>query len=202
MRGVWWLRVGLMAVSAGCGPMGVQGHAEHPRSAGRAVVESFWASRTQGGPAETLLSRYRLPPAGDWPFNSHDFEREDEDDDRTFYSTPRMVHHIDEGARKAWTKHLKSVLAPAAGGEGGTVDVLDLCSSWVSHLPSKGLSGGRQLGRVLGHGMNRVELEKNPALTEIIVQDLNAEPKLAQIPSQSLDAVIVSPPACTPIQFP
>ena len=51
-------------------------------------------------------------------------------------------------------------------------DVLDLCSSWVSHLPD------RPLGRVSGLGMNARELEANQRLTEFVQADLNAEPKL------------------------
>jgi SAM-dependent methyltransferase len=52
--------------------------------------------------------------------------------------------------------------------------VLDLMSSWVSHLP-------REVAyrRVAGLGMNAEELAANPRLTEWCVQDLNADPRLA-----------------------
>ena len=51
--------------------------------------------------------------------------------------------------------------------------MLDLCSSWISHLPDD-----LKLGRVAGLGMNEEELKRNGRLTEYVVQDLNEEPKL------------------------
>ena len=50
-------------------------------------------------------------------------------------------------------------------------DVLDICSSWVSHYPQdwKG-------GNVVGLGMNEFELSKNPQLTSYDVKDLNVDP--------------------------
>jgi ubiquinone/menaquinone biosynthesis C-methylase UbiE len=51
--------------------------------------------------------------------------------------------------------------------------ILDLMSSWVSHLPPE-----ITYGRVVGLGMNEVELKENPRLDEYVVQDLNANPKL------------------------
>jgi SAM-dependent methyltransferase len=54
----------------------------------------------------------------------------------------------------------------------------------VSHLPPE-----RELGRVAGLGMNGVELAANPRLTERVVQDLNAEPRLPW-PDAQFDAVL------------
>ena len=51
--------------------------------------------------------------------------------------------------------------------------VLDLMSSWVSHLPPD-----VSYGRVIGLGMNADELAANPRLDGWIVHDLNAEPRL------------------------
>ena len=51
--------------------------------------------------------------------------------------------------------------------------VLDLMSSWVSHLPPD-----VSYGRVLGLGMNVDELAANPRLDGWVVHDLNAEPRL------------------------
>ena len=53
-------------------------------------------------------------------------------------------------------------------------NVLDLCSSWVSHYP-KDWKGGE---KVVGLGMNEYELSQNPILTDFVVKDLNAEPVL------------------------
>ena len=52
-------------------------------------------------------------------------------------------------------------------------DVLDICSSWVSHYP-KDWKGGN----VVGLGMNEYELSKNPQLSSFVVADLNKKPVL------------------------
>ena len=52
-------------------------------------------------------------------------------------------------------------------------DVLDICSSWVSHYP-KDWKGGN----VVGLGMNDYELSQNPQLSSYVVKDLNSEPVL------------------------
>jgi SAM-dependent methyltransferase len=51
--------------------------------------------------------------------------------------------------------------------------VLDLMSSWVSHLPVD-----VSYGRVMGLGMNADELAANPRLDGWVVHDVNAEPRL------------------------
>ncbi len=52
--------------------------------------------------------------------------------------------------------------------------VLDLCSSWTSHISPSRLEE-LKLKRVAGLGMNAKELEANNALTEWTVKDLNAD---------------------------
>ena len=47
--------------------------------------------------------------------------------------------------------------------------VLDLMSSWVSHLPED-----INYSKVSAQGMNKGELEANPQLTDFIVQNLNS----------------------------
>ena len=94
------------------------------------------------------------------------FRRADESDDGLFYATPRLVHHIDEGAQAAVAALYRGLVPEGA-------DVLDLMSSWVSHLPPD-----LELGRVAGLGMNADELAANPRLTEWAVRDLNADPAL------------------------
>ena len=64
---------------------------------------------------------------------------------------------------------------------------MDLCSSWISHLPDE-----LHFDRVVGIGMNRFELEKNPRLTEFRVKDLNESPNLSEIEAGSLDAVLIT----------
>jgi SAM-dependent methyltransferase len=94
------------------------------------------------------------------------FRRYDETPDEWFYSSPRLVTHIDDRAIAAVTQLYREHFPP-----GGTI--LDLMSSWVSHLPPE-----VTYGRVVGVGMNEVELKENPRLDAHVVQDLNANPTL------------------------
>ena len=112
------------------------------------------------------------------------FAKRDPSDDAAFYAPARLVHHIDVGAVAALTRHYAARLAPGA-------DVLDLMSSWVSHLPDAPL-----LGRVTGHGMNAEELAANPRLDAWWVQDLNRDPALP-LGDASQDAVL----ACVGVQY-
>ena len=107
------------------------------------------------------------------------FERLDESDDAAFYVAPRFVVHIDEATIAALTLWYGEVLAPGS-------DVLDLMSSWVSHLPE---AAALPLGRVVGLGMNAEELAANPRLAAFDVVDLNAAPRLPYADA-SFDAVL------------
>ena len=94
------------------------------------------------------------------------FDKADRSPDADFYLEPRFVTHIDDGAIAAVTRAYRQHLAP-----GGAV--LDLMSSWVSHLPED-----VEFASVVGHGMNVQELAANPRLSRWFVQDLNLEPTL------------------------
>ena len=94
------------------------------------------------------------------------FRRQDETPDAQFYQVPRFVTHIDEGAIAAVTKLYREYF-PADG------VILDLMSSWVSHLPAE-----VSYKRVVGLGMNEQELRANLRLDAYVVQDLNQNPKL------------------------
>ncbi len=94
------------------------------------------------------------------------FRRVDDTDDELFYSTPRLVVHIDDGAI-AKVGEIYARLLPQDGA------ILDLMSSWRSHLPEH-----IRPARVVGLGMNRAEMENNPALTEIVIHNLNRVPRL------------------------
>lgn len=104
----------------------------------------------------------------DNPFTSIDrssFTRLDSSPDTIFYSDPRFVEHVDEKAVESITSYISDKLLHPGD------SVLDLCSSWTSHIrPSS-----PQLKRVAGLGMNAKELEANSALTEWVVLDLNAD---------------------------
>jgi SAM-dependent methyltransferase len=105
------------------------------------------------------------------------FDRQDEADDAGFYLQPRFVVHIDAATIAALTQAYRELL-PAGGA------VLDLMSSWVSHLPDE-----MPFAQVTGLGMNRLELERNPRLAQRVVQDLNRQPELP-FPDASFDAVV------------
>jgi SAM-dependent methyltransferase len=94
------------------------------------------------------------------------FRRTDETPDEEFYRTPRLVNHIDDRAIAAVTQ-LYRELFPAGG------EILDLMSSWVSHLPPE-----VAYRRVIGLGMNEVELRRNERLDSYVVQNLNTNPGL------------------------
>jgi len=94
------------------------------------------------------------------------FQRLDESPDENFYREPRLVTHIDDATIAALTEVYRE-LVPAGA------DILDLMSSWVSHLPAE-----VDYGRIVGLGMNRVELVENPRLTSFLVHDLNRCPEL------------------------
>ena len=112
------------------------------------------------------------------------FAREDEGDDLSFYAPARLVTHIDEGAVAALTGYYRQVV-PAGG------VVLDLMSSWVSHLPDE-----VAYAEVIGHGMNEAELAANPRLHRWFVRDLNKDPTLP-LEDDSLDAAL----CCVGVQY-
>lgn len=99
-------------------------------------------------------------------FAGGDFARDDETDDRRFYAAPRLVTHIDDTAIAWVTGRYRGLLQADAR-------VLDLMSSWLSHLP--GDVPGLQ---VVGLGMNAQELRRNARLREWRVHDLNRDPAL------------------------
>ncbi|MCA1554385.1 MAG: methyltransferase domain-containing protein, partial [Chloroflexi bacterium] len=74
--------------------------------------------------------------------------------------------HIDDAAIAAVTQLYREYF-PSRG------VILDLMSSWVSHLPED-----VQFSRVVGLGLNREELEANARLDSYVVQDLNQNPTL------------------------
>ena len=94
------------------------------------------------------------------------FRRYDEAPDEQFYKTPRLVTHIDDRAIAAVTQLYREHF-PADEA------ILDLMSSWVSHLPPD-----VAYRRVVGLGLNEEELRRNPRLDSYVVQNLNQDPVL------------------------
>src|SRR5512145_1745414 len=94
---------------------------------------------------------------GDGLLSSAAYARDDESPDGHFYVMPRKVVHIDDGAIAALGRLYAEVL-PAGG------RLLDLMSSWRSHLPD-----GLGAGDVVGVGLNAEEMAENPHLTSFVV---------------------------------
>src|SRR5271166_3206504 len=106
------------------------------------------------------------------------FTKIDAEDDEIFYEPPRLVLHIDDNAIAALTEFYRTMLP-----RGGVL--LDLMSSWVSHLPSE-----INYAEVVGQGMNAAELAANPRLAHWFVQNLNRNPVLT-FADDSFDAAMI-----------
>lgn len=105
-------------------------------------------------------------PPGDGLLGPEAYARQDESPDGRFYALPRRVVHIDEGAIAALGRLYAGVL-PGGG------RLLDLMSSWRSHLPA-----GLHPREVVGLGLNAEEMADNPQLTRAVVHDLNGDVRL------------------------
>lgn len=106
------------------------------------------------------------------------FKREDESPDEVFYSIPRIAKHIDDETIDAITAFYREVLTPDDR-------LLDLMSSWISHLPAD-----VSYRHVTGLGMNQEELDTNSQLDERLVHNLNTEPVMP-FDDASFDAVMI-----------
>lgn len=103
----------------------------------------------------------------------------DPGDDGLFYEQPRFVTHVDDPFIDQLTDLYRQRLKPDS-------QILDLMSSWVSHLPEE-----MTFAEVIGHGLNPAELQRNPRLDRWFVQNLNQNPQLP-LPDDSLDAVLIA----------
>jgi SAM-dependent methyltransferase len=119
-----------------------------------------------------------------YEFPADAFAKVDPTDDAMFYAPPRLVTHIDEMATAVLTAFYLDAL-PRDG------VILDLMSSWISHLPVE-----LEASAVIGHGMNQRELDANPRLTRRFVQDLNQSSTLP-IDDASVDAAL----CCVGVQY-
>jgi SAM-dependent methyltransferase/FKBP-type peptidyl-prolyl cis-trans isomerase 2 len=110
-------------------------------------------------------------------FAENAFSRKDERPDEKFYDSPRFVQHIDDTAiemvRNTYGRFLY-----------GGMRVLDLMSSWQSHVPAN-----VPLKSLSGLGLNMEELKRNRQLTDFTVQDLNVN-KVLPYPNDTFEAVL------------
>ncbi len=102
----------------------------------------------------------------------------DSSDDLLFYAEPRFVHHLDEAFRERLTQLYRQRIPAKAV-------VLDLMSSWVSHLPDD-----VSYERVIGHGLNEKELAANPRLDSHWLQNLNLNQEIP-LKSGTVDATLI-----------
>jgi SAM-dependent methyltransferase len=110
--------------------------------------------------------------------------RQDAEADAAFYARPRLTHHLDAVCRAEIAALHGRFLQPGQR-------VLDLMSSWVSHLPDSPADL-----QVAGLGMNAAELEANPRLNERVVRDLNLDARLPW-PDAHFDVVL----CCASIEY-
>lgn len=101
----------------------------------------------------------------------------DQSEDNLFYSFPRFVTHVDNNFIQQLTELYRQQLKE-------NTRILDLMSSWVSHLPPE-----MEFSHVEGHGMNEEELAKNPRFNHYFVQNLNKNPQLP-LKDEDFDGVL------------
>ena len=110
-------------------------------------------------------------------FSDKPFSRINEYADAGFYIEPRLVTHIDDRAI--------SVISDVYGQTlNNGMKVLDLMSSWRSHVPQN-----LKLESLVGLGLNREEMLQNPQLTDQVIHDLNRYP-LLPFADKEFDTVI------------
>ncbi len=140
----------------------------------KAVVLGMVEKRSEtGGECRDWLNLATVGPGmqARWPgvptdfFADEPFARSNEQADTDFYERSRLVSHVDARARAAIAALYDRLLKP-------DMEVLDLMSSWQSHLPE-----AMRL-RIIGLGLNEEELRRNTQLTDYIVHDLNSRPRL------------------------
>ena len=102
----------------------------------------------------------------------------DREDDAIFYRDPRFVHHLDDAFRDRLTRLYRERIPSCA-------TVLDLMSSWVSHLPDD-----IRYERVIGHGLNEQELSANARLDSHWMQNLNLDQNLP-LPDAFVDVTLI-----------
>ena len=133
-----------------------------PKRVERGGTSIDWMEQLVNGPG--MQARWR-GQASDY-LTDRAFEREDSTKDSNFYRNPRFTQHLDDTALSMVTNTYDRFM-------GDGMQVLDLMSSWQSHIPER-----HRLKRLTGLGLNQSELERNHRLTDFVVQDLNAEPQL------------------------
>ena len=98
----------------------------------------------------------------------------DETNDEIFYSDPKFVYHLDANFRNYLSHIYKDEIKDDS-------IVVDLMSSWDSYLPKE-----KTFKKVIGHGLNKKELEKNKILNSFWIQNFNLSQNIP-LDSDSID---------------
>ena len=106
--------------------------------------------------------------------NNYQRKKLDESNDAEFYSDPKFVYHLDANFRKYLSDLYKNEITDNS-------TVLDLMSSWDSYLPE-----GRKYKKVIGHGLNKQELEKNKIFNTYWIQNFNLNQEIP-LDSETVD---------------
>ena len=109
--------------------------------------------------------------------NFNQRQKLDNNNDFEFYSNPKFVYHLDDNFRKC-LKQIYSQEIPVAS------TVLDLMSSWDSYLPK------RNYKKVIGHGLNKAELERNKDLDRYWIQNFNSDQKIP-LENETIDCCLI-----------
>ena len=110
--------------------------------------------------------------------SNNDRAKVDVADDKVFYQQPRYVHHLSDSFRTRLTNVYSTYLLKHHV-------ILDLMSSWVSHLPTD-----VKYKKVIGHGMNQAELNTNKRLDSFWIQNLNQNQNMP-VEDSSIDAGLI-----------
>jgi len=145
---------------------------------GPAFAESIIStSRPTTKEINEVFDYYKTPSDFESFDFENDFRRLDESLDSKFYESSRFVEHIDAPAIKSLILFHDKEIALASQDISTTfrtkVDILDLCSSWVSHISPSPLMQTK--ANIIGLGMNEKELNANKMLSKSVVQDLNSD---------------------------
>ena len=93
--------------------------------------------------------------------NNYQRKKLDESNDQEFYCDPKFVYHLDANFRNYLSNVYKKEISDHS-------TVLDLMSSWDSYLPEE-----KKYKKVIGHGLNKQELERNKIFDSYWIQNFN-----------------------------
>ena len=105
---------------------------------------------------------------------SNQRQKSDESNDLEFYSNPKFVYHLDANFRKYLTFLYDKEI-------NNNSIILDLMSSWDSYLPKN-----KTYKKIIGHGMNNAELERNKSLDKYWIQNFNTD-QTVPLKNESID---------------